>query len=245
METHYLSTMEAKHNASKPSDAANCKLDTWNSIYDPSSFKPPEKRVLAPGLVRNPVIPGYVFGKGLFGKGYYSLKCRESYDVLLDRIDIMIKVAKEEKRKITMLMIIGCIWVCLPCHYAHYNKKIAKLEEVKEFAKLRRNASGPDVKIELPDILEERMNKNIRNRKKYKVYGYYDDSAYYTDAVSCGATADGGFYTGGGGFYAGPEVREGGGFIDILWGGNDGGECCDDGNYDGGGCDGGDCGGGD
>lgn len=112
-------------------------------------------------------------------------------------------------------MIIGCLWVCLPCHYAHYKKKIAKLEEVKEFAKLRRNASCPDVKIELPDILEERINKNIRNRKSNNLYGYYDDSAYYTDAVSCGASADGGFYTDKGG--GGTKVREGGGFVETLY----------------------------
>lgn len=231
METYYSSTVEAHHNSSKPSVDASFKLDrshvngqvgvsslgksTWKSIYDPSSFKPPKVRSLAPGLVIKPVIPGYVFGKGQFGKGYYSLKCRESYDVLLDRIDIMIKVAKEDKRRKTKLGIIGCVWVCLPCYFAHYKKKIAKLEEVKEFAKLRRNASGPDVKIELTDTLQKRLNKNIRNHKKQNDCGYYDDSAYYTDAVSCGASADGGFYTDRGG--GGTKVREGGGFVETLY----------------------------
>lgn len=60
-------------------------ISSWTlekkSIYDSSSFKPPKVQTKATGLVViNPVMPGYVFGKGLFGRGYYSLKCRESFD---------------------------------------------------------------------------------------------------------------------------------------------------------------------
>lgn len=168
---------------------------TWLSIDDPIAFKTANPRSTTKGLNANPEMAGYVFGKGDKGIGYYNLNCRETYDVLFDRIENMLKKAKNDRVGGACCLALFCCFILIPCHLADSKKKIEELEDAKEFTRIKRDAAGPDAELDLPDVLKEKMSKYKRSDGGGGYY--YDNTAYYGYAAACGAA--GGYFDGGGG----------------------------------------------
>lgn len=133
------------------------------------------------------------------GIGYYSLECRETYDILIKRIDKMIKSSKQSKGMAQCCLCITLIGIlCISEVSKNFNKKIEELEDAKTLATARRDSANPSADLTLPKGIDERMTKYRRDRTDGTTGGhYYDDSAYYAYAAACGA--GGGYYDGGGG----------------------------------------------
>jgi len=133
------------------------------------------------------------------GIGYYSLYCRDTYDILIKRIDKMI-ASKEKKTNclicLLCITIIGII--CIPCISKEANKKIEELQDAKLLATSRRDSANPTDTLSLSIEVEKRLKKYRSNRTGGDVGGYYyNDFTHYSSAAACGAV--GGYYDGGGG----------------------------------------------
>lgn len=164
------------------------------------------------------------------------MNTRESYKVLIDRIDYKIREAKNAKACLCCLSIV--ILPCAPCFccaIASKNKEIQKFEDLKQVLDLRLNAAGPMVDLKIPPELEGRLKTYNSSHSHYDNSHhtpYYYDSAYYSTAAGCGAgvgaTCDPidagdaggacGAYDGGGGGGGWGDDGGGGG-----WGGDGGG----------------------
>jgi len=131
------------------------------------------------------------------GIGFYSLQCRDTYEILIKGLDKMIAKKKSEKGCFVCflsLTIIGCL--CISSYVKNTDKKISELQDAKLLATARRDSANPSADLSLPAELEKRLEKYRRSKEGSGGY-YYDDGAYYTYAAACGAT--GGFWTDGGG----------------------------------------------
>jgi len=167
---------------------------TWMSIDDLLAFKEASLKSTAKGVNANPVIAGYIYGKGEKGIGYYNLNCRETYDILIKRIDKMISKEKNSKLGLCCYAFF-CLFCCIPCVLKKPNAKIAELQDAKEYARNMKDATGPEAELELSDALKERLSKYKKNDSRSGRY-YYDNAEYYSYAAACGAA--GGYYDGGG-----------------------------------------------
>jgi hypothetical protein len=133
------------------------------------------------------------------GIGYYSLQCRDTYDILIKGLDKMIARKKSEKGCTTCFMVITVLGLlCVSSYTKSADKKISELQDAKLLAMARRDSANPSADLVLPAELEKRLEKYRRSKSDDSTGGYYyDDGAYYTYAAACGAT--GGFWTDGGG----------------------------------------------
>jgi hypothetical protein len=133
------------------------------------------------------------------GIGYYSLDCRDTYDILIKRIDKMIASKKQEKNCLSFFFCISIIGIiCIPSYQKAENKKIEDLQDAKLLATSRRDSANPSAALSLPKDVEKRMEKHRSNNTGGDAGGYYYiDNTYYSSAAACGAV--GGYYDGGGG----------------------------------------------
>jgi hypothetical protein len=143
------------------------------------------------------------------GIGYYSLYCRDTYDILIKRIDKMIASIGQQKNCVICLLCITIIGIlCIPSYQKEANKKIEDLQDAKLLATSRRDSANPSAALSLPKEVEKRLKKHrsnntsnnawITNNTGGDVGGYYyNDHTYYSSAAACGAV--GGYYDGGGG----------------------------------------------
>jgi len=135
------------------------------------------------------------------GIGYYNLQCRETYDILIKRLD---KMMREKERNMNseiccMALTVICI-ICIPMVLRRHEEEIAELKDARKFAQIRRDADGPDAALELPGALQKRLSHYRKKRSDGDGGGgggvaYYDYTAYYALAAACGAS--GGYYDGG------------------------------------------------
>ena len=133
------------------------------------------------------------------GIGYYSLQCRDTYEILIKGLDKMIARKKSAKGCTACFMVMTVIGLlCVSSYTKSVDKKISELQDAKLLATARRDSANPSADLVLPAELEKRLEKYRRSKSDDSTGGYYyDDGAYYTYAAACGAT--GGFWTDGGG----------------------------------------------
>ena len=143
--------------------------------------------------------------------GYYNLDARESYDVVIARLNTMITEQQQKKQDCFLClstMLIG-FFCCSCCQVSAIGKKIEELEDAKTIAMARRDAAGPSADMSLPAELQERLEGHQRNKNDSAGRDdggvlYYD--SYYTYAAACG------YYGGGGGYdYGGGDGGDGAG----------------------------------
>lgn len=168
------------------------------------------------------------------GMGYYNLDARESYDVVIARLNAMIREQEQKKGCFLCLSMMLIGFFCCSCsQVSAIEKKIEELKDAKTIAMARRDAAGPSADMSLPAELQERLkgqrNKdsagpsavmflppelqerlNTRQRNNHSAGRgdggvlYYD--SYYTYAAACG------YYGGGGGYdYGGGDGGDGAG----------------------------------
>jgi len=143
------------------------------------------------------------------GIGYYSLYCRDTYDILIKRIDKMIA---SKKRVYFFLICLLCLTIigilCIPSYQKEANKEIEDLQDAKLLATARRDSANPSAALSLPKEVEKRLKKHRSNNTSNNAWitnntggdaggYYYNDHTYYSSAAACGA--GGGYYDGGGG----------------------------------------------
>ena len=136
------------------------------------------------------------------GIGYYSLQCRDTYEILIKGLDKMIARKKSAKGCTACFMVMTVIGLlCVSSYTKSVDKKISELQDAKLLATARRDSANPSADLVLPAELEQRLEKYRRSKAGATDGGgggyYYDDGAYYTYAAACGAT--GGFWMEGGG----------------------------------------------
>lgn len=182
----------------------------------------------APGTINNPKKDNYIFGRGELGLGYYHIKTKEAYKILMVRVDKRIRNKEGDFACINL-------WTfCCPTSskarekQANIRAELQELAEARGVLEARYRADTPHGIVGLPqDITTNPARKDV-------VTKYYDEGGgwifpiYFYDAGGgCGAAIDG-LGLGGG-------CGTGGG-----WGGGGG---CGGGGCGGGGCGGGGCGG--
>lgn len=162
-----------------------------------------------------------VFGEGCKGYGYYNLKTKESYEVLLKRID-------QDERQAR-----SCLWCCpvfgvaflfyfwwallaasgtdfaaflaatlgssVAASLARYCSKHKELQVVKTFAETKLLGSGPDASTPLPSKMEKWLkryrteNDGSGCQSNNSCAGYqYDNEAFVFAAAGCGAAGHAG-----------------------------------------------------
>ena len=100
---------------SKTSGADAENMAPWKAPDETEkTFIPAFPRSPVKGFNANPMVSGYVFGKGPKGVGYYSLETKESFDILHKRLK------KRERKLSTELMLSKC---CLCCVSSKTTKK--------------------------------------------------------------------------------------------------------------------------
>lgn len=94
-----------------------------------------------------------------------------------------------------MLLFPPC-WLCLPCALA----KRKNIKTALQLARLRKNAPGPTIELEMPLELKKKISKKSRGQIKNSGGRYYTaECVYCSDAAACGAAAGGGACGGGAG----------------------------------------------
>ncbi|KAL9189950.1 hypothetical protein ACHAXT_009625 [Thalassiosira profunda] len=164
----------------------------WMDINHPDAFIAAKPKSKTEGVNNNPCKGGYIFGKGSRGAGYYNLQTKESYRVLLKRIE------KEESDAWVYLVLFMFIFPILV-----FMLEQRKLNDARKFARAQLRASGPNEAISLPKNTEKRLKLYRRDKPRdSQAYGYaYDSSALITVAGGCGGGGSGG---GGCGAYVEP-----------------------------------------
>eukprot|EP00551_Chaetoceros_affinis_P005432 CAMPEP_0203665918 /NCGR_PEP_ID=MMETSP0090-20130426/3047_1 /ASSEMBLY_ACC=CAM_ASM_001088 /TAXON_ID=426623 /ORGANISM="Chaetoceros affinis, Strain CCMP159" /LENGTH=599 /DNA_ID=CAMNT_0050529639 /DNA_START=65 /DNA_END=1860 /DNA_ORIENTATION=- len=191
---------------------------SWKSIDSADAFLPANPKSTTRGVNANEFKQDYVFGNGVKGVGYYHLHTRESYDIILARIQ-----AKQKKLNSDASCAICCIFliVCAPCGLAMLqNKKeeIAYYADLTKLINLRKNAAGPSIEIPVPaevvgrvkhyDSRNNRMRRNHNKNHDSSTNNYYTDGGYFMYGAGCGYS---GVYTDMGGGGVGGEEEGGGG----------------------------------
>lgn len=146
-------------------------IEEWMSIDHPLAFKPAKPKSTS-STNNNPHISGYVFGKGgksfgdpsmrrndvqyvlnqclnlyiVNGFGYYNLKTREAYDVLVKRLQTSLD-------KFWLFMLFPPLWLCIPCLLAERKR----VKCVLQIAKKRKDADGPSADLNLPPELKREI----------------------------------------------------------------------------------------
>lgn len=170
------------------------------------------------------------------GWGYYNLKTREAYKIILNRIKLQLAILSDRRQKVVLCAFL--IVVCLPCillsSLPELNKKIKELEMLRLIVTRRLASSGPDAELVLPnnitDYWKQRHDKlvskkNLRHHSTstghYYPYMFYNDPYFYTETTTY--TWGGGEFTStgdvGGGTDFGGDFG-GGGFGDFGGGGD-------------------------
>jgi|AntRauTorckE5430_2_1112549.scaffolds.fasta_scaffold12030_1 hypothetical protein len=139
----------------------------------------------------------YFFEMGI---GYYSLDCRDTYDILIKRIDKMIASKKQEKCVFIVFLCLTIIGILdIPRLLKFKNNEIEDLQDAKLLATARRDSANPSAALSLPKEVEQQMMRH-RSNKADEAGGdaggyYYNDLSCYSNAAACGAV--GGYYDGG------------------------------------------------
>jgi Glycine-rich domain-containing protein-like len=208
----------------------------------------------------NPQIPGYVFGKGSKGDGYYSFSTKDAYDIC--RLRLAWRYWHEHKLYDNSISSNNCLWLkcCAPTEsqIGETNKIKARMDDIGELlaiVRTRLKMSGPHDKITL---VEAKLNGARGNNAQLasdaatetgQLVMYYYDAPPLALFVAAGC--GGGQPAAGGGCGGGAacgasrtdrkEVNHGG-YRGGYGGGYGGGGGCGGGGCGGGGCGG--CGGG-
>jgi hypothetical protein len=188
--------------------------EEWMSVDAPEAFiaalpKSDVRGRYANPYKANPYKDGYIFGKESRGLGYYNLKTREAYNVIVKRTKAKIGDPSEKVKGIVAIVVISTafaviiavasdrsmmenlsILIVIPTtllralfYIFDMRSKNKNDEVVKEVAILRRNAAGPSASLNLPAQLQERLNKMSGSSQTSN-----DSPAYYGGASACGVS---------------------------------------------------------
>jgi hypothetical protein len=155
------------------------------------------------GRVANPQKADYVFGTGSLGPGYYHIRTKDSYSILLTRIDKKIKAKKYD------LSWASCCASYNPICFPHFRiekarvrQELDELETIQEIIRARSTADVPLGVMELPEsITKDPIKTEIANKYNSDNVSWLYPTIFYTSGGGCGAIINdcGGGGCGGGG----------------------------------------------
>lgn len=174
----------------------------------------------APGTTNNPKKDNYIFGREELGYGYYHIRTKEAYKILMVRVD---KRIRSKEGDFACARFGTCFCPTLSSARTKQAKIKAELDdliEVRGILEARYRADSPNGIVGLPqEITANPARKDVVNKYYDEGGGWIFPIYLYDAGGGCGTAIDG-----------------------IGWGGGCGGGGCGGGGCGGGGCGGG-CGG--